>query len=331
MAADLNLHRCITKMPHTKRECYERTRLYFLVYICDQHCSLIYGRPPITREYRSLESPKAFLQSRFCTPEDVKLIGQVDVWSISNRVFDIFGADTDASITTQRAAALESLGAAYDKWRGDLRDSISDDLDDLTREMIDLYAHCGKLYLFSHTFRGSSQRQTRSLATSKGMEKFERRALESALSIVQGVIWGSETRQRLEHLPSSFVTMIAFASVSLIKASGQEPTVRGFDKNEAFQSLNELVKVFRACSARVHTQHPLLSVAKSLEIAMKKCCPVDVDHFHSWDTADDLDSTLFAFNGVGNDPFALNCPGDHDNFLPNPNDFGFDFFGHTSP
>src|ERR1700761_7737052 len=109
MAADLNLHRCITKMPHTKTQCYERTRLYFLVYMCDQHCSLIYGRPPITREYRSLNSPRTFLRSRLCTAEDVKLIGQVDFWSISSRVFDIFGADTEAPITKQRATALESL------------------------------------------------------------------------------------------------------------------------------------------------------------------------------------------------------------------------------
>jgi hypothetical protein len=99
MANDLNLHRCITKMPHTKIKCYERTRLYFLVYICDHHCSLIYGKPSLTREFESLKTPKAFLGSKFCTPADAKLISQIELWSISSRVFDVFGADIEASIT----------------------------------------------------------------------------------------------------------------------------------------------------------------------------------------------------------------------------------------
>lgn len=80
MAAELNLHRCISKMPHTKRECYERTLLYFMVYICDHHCSLSHGRPPMTRDLRSLKSPRAPLQSEFSAPSDLKLISQVELW-----------------------------------------------------------------------------------------------------------------------------------------------------------------------------------------------------------------------------------------------------------
>jgi hypothetical protein len=187
MANDLNLHRCITKMPHTKIQCLERTRLYFLVYICDHHCSLIYDKPPMTREFQSLKSPEAFLQSEFCVPTDVKLVSQVERWSISSRVFDVFGADTEASITNEREAQLESLSNSFDLCRSALlgTTAISDGPSDFSHQLFDLYIQCAKLSLFSHSFRGSSQRYARSTENSHGMEKFERCALESALAIVQ--------------------------------------------------------------------------------------------------------------------------------------------------
>lgn len=218
MANDLNLHGCITKMPQTKIECYERTRLYFLVYICDHHCSPIYGKPSMTREFRSLKSPKVFLQSKFCTPADVKLISLVELWSVSSRVFDIFGADTEASITNERVTELESLSRCFDLCRSSAM-SISESPDNFFQQLFDLHIHCAKLSLFSHTFRGSSPRYARSSsAPFQGMEKLERSALESALAIVRSVAWGEEIQKRLERLPSYFGTMIAFAAISLIKA-----------------------------------------------------------------------------------------------------------------
>jgi hypothetical protein len=64
--------------------------------------------------------------------------------------------------------------------------------------------------------------------------------------------------------------MIAFASISLMKASGKEPTMCYLDKNEVSSALSRLVEVFQTCSVRVQPEHPLRSVAKSLRIAMNE-------------------------------------------------------------
>jgi hypothetical protein len=56
---------------------------------------------------------------------------------------------------------------------------------------------------------------------------------------------------RLEMLPFYFGTMIAFASVSLIKAWGKEATICYLDENEVSSALIRLVEVFYACSARI--------------------------------------------------------------------------------
>lgn len=327
MAADLNLHRCITKMPHTKKECYERTRLYFLVYICDHHCSLVHGRPPVTREYRSLKNPQTFLQSEFCTSEDVKLISQVDFWSISTQVFDVFGADVEASVGKQRAATLQSLGVAYDQWRAHTLDIIDDDLDDFSQQRLSFYANCGNLYLFSHAFRGPVQRRTKS-TTSKELEKFQHRALENALAIVQSAVSEREIQQRLQYLPSYFITMIVFASIFLMKVSGQEETaLGGMNKNQIGTALTNLVHVFRTPSASLSPQHPLLSVTKSLEIAISRYrCQLDVDNFNDSfnNTTDSIDDTLFGF---GEDFFSPGYSGEHDDHsLLDSTNISFDFF-----
>ncbi|KUJ15173.1 uncharacterized protein LY89DRAFT_105896 [Mollisia scopiformis] len=315
MANDLSLHRCITKMPHSKSECYERTRLYFLVYICDHQCFLIYGKPPMTREFHSLKSPKSFLQSPHCIPADEKLISQVELWSISSRVFDIFGADVEASITPERVAELESLSRSFDLCRSALPDSMpmDDHSDVFARQLFDLQIHCAKLSLFSHSFRGSSQRHARSPLKFDGKERFERSALESALSIVRSIACETELQQRLEWLPSYFGTMIAFASISLMKASEKEQTMCYLDKNEVSSALSCLVEVFNTCSARVQPEHPLRSVARSLRIAMNSFCQSGVNH------VDPLANGMLAFDDIGNS-WGMDYLGDYNNLLSLPND-----------
>jgi hypothetical protein len=313
-------------MPHTKIECYERTRLYFLVYICDHHCSLIYGKPPLTREFESLKSPKAFLDSKFCTPTDAKLVSQIELWAICSRVFDVFGADIEASIANERVTELESLSRCFDLCRANAITN-NDNPDIFSQQLFDLYIHCSKLYLFSHTFRGSSPRYARFLSPLRDME-VERSALENALAIVRSVAWGDEIQRRLERLPSYFTTMIAFASISLIKIWGKEPTMCYLDKNDVSSALNRLVEVFDACSARVQPEHPLRSLARGLKVAMNgSCSQAEGNQTNVGFMPDMIDSSLFAFDNIGGNSFGLDYLDDHNNLMSSPRDFHSGFFG----
>jgi hypothetical protein len=81
--SQLDLHRCISKMLPTKIDCYDRTRLFYLVCLCDHHCSLKYGRPPMTQDWRSLKSPKLFYLSEFSSPRDLGLVSLLKLWTIT--------------------------------------------------------------------------------------------------------------------------------------------------------------------------------------------------------------------------------------------------------
>lgn len=322
MATDLNLHRCITKMPHSKIECYERTRLYYVVYICDHHCTLVYGKPPMTQDFRSLKSPKFLLQSKFSKPEDVKLISQVELWAISSRVFEVFGADIEAAITTERVAELDALSRAIDLCRSAVlaSTSIGNDPSDLSQKLFELYIHCAKLSLFSHAFRGSSQRSEMSSNPSQGIEKFQRSALESALAIVQAVAGGNGIEGRLEALPSYIGTMVAFASVTLKKAIEKEPTTYYLEKEEVSAALGRLVEVFQAHAARLPTAHPLRSMARSLSIALKEYCQRGQDCSNVGFIPEALDETMFDFDNTGSNSLGLGYL-NYNDYLSHPDDF----------
>jgi hypothetical protein len=226
----------------------------------------------MTRELRSLKSPGAFLQSEFSTPEDLLLISQVELWSISRGVFDVFGADTESSIVSQRSVELERLNGAYDKWYKGWLDvlTLKDKLDTFIHLMFDLYFYSAKLYLFSHAFRGSSQEIVEKAVDSRYTENFAHCALESALSIICCIKDQDEPSPWLEKLPSYFGTMIAFASVCLMRTSYGENTVSTIETSKILGYLRQLVGVLQRSSIADHTTHPLLSIAKSLEPAISR-------------------------------------------------------------
>jgi hypothetical protein len=160
-----------------------------------------------------------------------------------------------------------------------------------------------KVISFSHTFRGSSQRYENPTATLNGLEKSERCAIDSVLSVVQAVTCADEIQSHLEMLPSYFGTMITFAFVLLLKASSQKITSFPLDKSDVVCTLKRLATVFSACSERVQPKHPLHSVTKSLNIAMRKHC--FADPLEGRDMVVAQDETLLGFDNVGDDPFGM--------------------------
>lgn len=257
-------------MPHTKRACYDRTRLYFLVYLCDRHYSLSHGRPPLTRDFHSLKAPRDFLQSPFSTSCDLSLIAQVELWSVSGRVFDKFGADIENPMASEKSTELESFGAEYDQWFAEWSDllSISESATSLSNRLECLYYHSAKLFLFSHVFRGPAA-EIYSLPKD-GINTFASSALGSALGIIQCIVDGhANTEVWLHKLPLYFGTMTAFASVCLLKASCQEQSTTGLDFGETTEYIRRLVDLLRRSVVADHPASTWSSIATSLDIATR--------------------------------------------------------------
>ncbi|KAJ5601511.1 hypothetical protein N7510_011045 [Penicillium lagena] len=299
-------------MPHTKRACYDRTRLYWLVYLCDHHSSLSHGRPPLTRDFQSLRKPREFLQSYFTNPSDLTLISQVEMWSLSSKVFDMFGADIEWHVASQRGAELAQLSNSYERWSEEWLDMLSfgdpSTTNTFSCRVFDLYFHSAKLYLYSHIFRGPSpEEDTRSKLSAEsttGVNRFVQGALKSALSIVRCIVDNTQPWPWLETLPVYLGAMTAFACVVLVKASRHQ----GVLSQDMLQTgvdvpgyLRRLVQVLRASPVVDSPTHPLLNIARSLEVATNG--EQQQEHSHqttssalSWDYIPDLDMDFGCFD-----------------------------------
>ncbi|KAJ6114837.1 hypothetical protein N7486_000615 [Penicillium sp. IBT 16267x] len=101
LASDINLHSGIYKVLKGDREGYLQARLYYLVYVCDHHFSIAYGRPPMSQEGFIIDSASRLLETKNATEEDARLISQVKEWSLLGQVFDSFGVDVDTPVPLQ--------------------------------------------------------------------------------------------------------------------------------------------------------------------------------------------------------------------------------------
>lgn len=221
IAGSLSLHRCITKMPHTKYACYERTRLYYIVCLMDHHCSLAFGRPTMTSEWPSLRDPKSFLQSLHCRAVDFGLISQVELWSISRRVFERFGADVERKPGADIVASVTTFVDAYERWRKDWIGvlAIRNHDDDDEKRTFDVYLLCAKLFLLSHIFRGRTKDPS---SLSMQVIVLEQQALDAAMGVLRCFTNQQTTERWLKTLPSYFEAMISFSCLFLVKTLRHE-------------------------------------------------------------------------------------------------------------
>lgn len=272
LAAEVNLHRCISKMPHTDPKCYARTRLYFLVFLCDQHCSLRHGRPPMTRTLRSLKSPRTLLRSDHAVPLDAQMIAEVELWTLAAQVFDSFGADVGTSFDQSRLVELNNFGDSFDKWHQEWTQllSLRMELDDLTQGLWALHYHAAKLCLYSHVLRGTS--------TTSGPVIFEDPTKQGIANIVglaadHALRFFKQFNTWISHqaLPSYFSTMAAFASLFLLRIIPYSPS----QALTPIQSKQEILPTLRILSQMLHRQfdtrsmpHPLQAVANGIDVVV---------------------------------------------------------------
>jgi hypothetical protein len=259
IGTQLDLHRCITKMPHTKLACYYRTRLFYLVCLCDHHCSLKYGRPPMTQDWRSLKSPTTFLHSEFSAHLDLGLVGQLELWSTTRAVFEQFGADVESSAAAQKLDEVDKLSQVYQNWHNMW--CIALGTGGAAGCIAELYYHCALLYLYSHIHRGSTQPVSPTSDTK--IAELHLRFQQSAHAVLRVMVNGE---LHLLTLPSYFGTMLAFATVSLIKII-REGTIGESGKSDVLNLFLRLASRLKGISLPPYSNHPYAGISKGLEQA----------------------------------------------------------------
>ena len=208
-----------------------------------------------------------FLQSEFSAKDDLKLLGQVEFWSLNRRILDLFGSDVQSAVEEERLNELQRMDDLIDRWYQDWQVVLdSAGLEDNTSKcFLAFYTHSAKLYLYSHAFRGRADTDLRAERTALDIQQI---AGDNALAILRSTMDIAENI-RLETLPSYFGTMIAYASVCIIRTLLDEASRPRSGTQEALRLMREVSQTIldRPLHDRSHT---LLSIATSLRRAIKQ-------------------------------------------------------------
>ncbi|KAH8690456.1 hypothetical protein BGW36DRAFT_306168 [Talaromyces proteolyticus] len=259
-----SIHRCVNKTPQEKKTCYLRTRLYLLVYVCDHHFSVVHGRPPMTREFMGLSTLRSFLELDSTNEDDVRLVSQVELWSINSRIYDTFGINTDTPIPLSSLSEFRCLGVALESWRTTYSEkfSFNSHVGNYPKIGVGLHFHFAKLYLCTHAFRGASKPDK--VTVSPEMDEFADTAVYSASYILRTLVGNQEGRSYLDGLPTYFDTMVAFAVVFLLKMTIKSPIDIRIDKPETMKLLSQVAAVLSDVTSHMHSQHVLSDISISV-------------------------------------------------------------------
>ncbi|KAH6655375.1 hypothetical protein BKA67DRAFT_560479 [Truncatella angustata] len=278
IATELQLYRSFSKALQGDREHYSRARLYYLVYACDHHLSIPYGRPPITRECEAIRDVRKFLTCKHAKEDDARLVSQVLRWSVCTNVYDTFGADVDRALSDDDIPKVRRFSIALDNLRVEWGERFTPNahVGNYPRKGVSIQYHFAKLYLFSHALRGQSSNQAQPKSWDTDMELYElaNSAILSAVSILRAVVSDTEIQSFLNGLPTYFHVMIAFAVVFLLKMSTRFSNAFQMNVQEIQRLMSQLMNVLRSVSKTMHPRHLLIVIKDCLENALERNFPM---------------------------------------------------------
>ncbi|CAI7581006.1 unnamed protein product [Penicillium glandicola] len=273
ISSDINLHSGIYKALKGDRDGYLQARLYYLVYVCDHHFSVAYGRPPMSREGFIIDSASRILETEHATEDDARLISQVKEWSILARVFDTFGVDVDTPIAPQTLPQLRRYSIYLDTWFADWSETfkVNRNVGNYPQKGVAFHFHFAKLYLCSHAFRGVPILESSPQYMSPELEDIANSGVLSAMSILRMIICDAEFRSFMNGLPLYFDTMLAFAVVFLLKVATKYAFMIRIDTGKIISLVTETVAALRDITKSMHKHHLLVVISEGLERLLSRC------------------------------------------------------------
>lgn len=272
ISTEIGLHRSIFKALSGDRAHYLQTRLYYLVWVCDHQFSVVYGRPPMTRQDEAVRACTQFLETRNAVEDDVRLVSQVQFWRVGSDVYETFGVDVETPLGLGMIEPLRRYSIRWDNWRADWTESFTynEYVGNYPRKGVGLHYHFAKLYLYSHGFRGIGKPGFKAQNVALDIDEIANSALLSATAILRAVVSDAEIQSYLNGLPSYFDVMIAFAIVFVLKVSTKYATTVRVDTSEIRSLVGELVKVLKHVTSSMHSRHLLVSVARGAERLLQR-------------------------------------------------------------
>jgi len=118
-ATEINLSKSFNRViKENSEEAMDCLRIWYLLYICDHHLSILYGRPSLIREDASIGGWEELMKSLVFTESDKRLVSQMALLIIMSNVRELFGRDTGEPVPRAFMPQLVNFSRQIDQWMG---------------------------------------------------------------------------------------------------------------------------------------------------------------------------------------------------------------------
>ncbi|KAL4886449.1 hypothetical protein BJY04DRAFT_228326 [Aspergillus karnatakaensis] len=258
MALDCQLHSSLGKALEGDQLHYQRTRLYYLVFVCDHHYSIVYGRPSLTKQCGAIRSAALLSKSPCATSDDLRITFQIEFWSVMEDIWDAFGVDVEKPLDQAQMQRLAQFNIRLDTLRAQWADGFESNafVGNYPSKGSALYYHFARLYLFTHALRGvSGPAGGANIAGSIDREHAANSAVFAATAILRTVIDDTEVQSWLNGFHSYFHVMVAFSTVFLLKICKNFCGLVYYDIGQIRALVETLTTLLTAAAEHVHREH----------------------------------------------------------------------------
>ncbi|KAJ5211970.1 uncharacterized protein N7498_003616 [Penicillium cinerascens] len=276
IATEMGLHQSYQRLTRGNTDQYERAQLWYLLYVCDHHFSIAYGRPPVIHEDVAIRNYETFLEFPSVVPGDIRLLAQVALFMILTEAYRTFGSDTEQALTEEDFGQLRVYNVAVDQWRllWQPRSADSPYVRTYPSKGVVLHYHFAKFQLNSLSLRALSPSNTPVFSMDR--KESANIAISSAMACLNMVLEEPDIRDAIVGVPIFTHTMVTFSAVFLLKVA--------INWNSAYLSINarqvrrlveRVIELMNCVSAgeRHLTRHIARGLGKMLE------------RFDSWEAA----------------------------------------------
>lgn len=289
IATELGIHQSFRKALAGSPEHFERVRLWYLLYVCDHHFSIAYGRPPVIHDTEPMREWEQFVKSNQAIEGDSRVCSQVSLFVVLTRVYNCYEAEAEKEISDENLEKLASFNEQFDQWRtrwmsklgipfsryncyyqsSNTKAGHNEFVGEYPSKGVDLHYHFAKLQANSLSLRGAT---TSTINNPSALRKEHANvAINSAFSVLSVVLEESDIRNSLVGVPLYVTTMIAFAAVFLLKVTARWPGI-GFSPLESEQVWKQVKLVINMLKEKhAGEQHIIHHVAAGLEKMLLKC------------------------------------------------------------
>ncbi|CRG92587.1 Transcriptional activator of proteases prtT [Talaromyces islandicus] len=276
IATEMGLHQSFHKLSrgNGSQYEYERAQLWYLLYVCDHHYSIAYGRPPVIHDDPAIKNYEVFLQSRHVVPGDIRLMAQVALFSILTEAYRTFGSDVEQPLTEEDFGQLRVYNVAVDQWRllWQPRSADSPYVRTYPSKGVVLHYHFAKFQLNSLALRALSPTNTPVFSLDR--KECANTAISAAMACLNMVLEEQDVRDAIVGVPIFTHTMVTFSAVFLLKvAVNWNSAYLNIDGRQVRHTVQRVIELMTCVSAgdRHLTRHIARGLSKML------------DRFNAWE------------------------------------------------